>query len=78
MKNGSLPHLSNWSNPSTGFVHTFHDYFWGGWIFEIASSNSTDNTILFSRGDFQEARGTNIGGLFYVSNIFEELDSLNE
>ena len=60
MKNGALPHLSNWSNPSTGFVHTFHGGYWGGWIFEIASSNSTDNTIMFSRGGFQEARGSGI------------------
>ena len=78
VKNGSLPHFSNWSNPSTGFIHTFHGYFWGGWIFEIASSNSTNNTIVFSRGGFQEARGSNIGGPFYVANIFEELDSPNE
>ena len=78
VKNGSLPHISNWSNPATGFVHTFHGGFWGGWIFEIASSNSTDNTIMFSRGGFQEARGWNNGGPFYVSNIFEELDSPSE
>jgi hypothetical protein len=78
VQNGSLPHLSNWSNPSTGFVHTFHGSFWGGWIFEIASSNSTNSTIMFSRGGFQEARGRSFGGPFYVSNIFEELDSPNE
>jgi hypothetical protein len=78
VKNDALPHLSNWSKPSTGFVHTFHGGYWGGWIFEIASSNSTDNTIMFSRGGFQEARGSAVGGPFYVSNIFEELDSPNE
>jgi hypothetical protein len=33
---------------------------------------------MFSRGGFQEARGWNDGGPFYVSNIFEELDSPNE
>jgi hypothetical protein len=78
VKNDSLPHLSNWTNPSTGFVHTFHGSFWGGWIFEVASSDSTNNTIIFSRGGFQEARGRSYGGPFYVSNIFEELDSPNE
>ena len=78
VKKGSLPHSSNWSSPSTGFVHTFHGGFWGGWVFEIASSNSTDNTIMFTRGGFQEARGSGKGGPFYVSNIFEELDSANE
>lgn len=78
VKNGGLPHLTNWSNPSTGFVHTFHGGFWGSWIFQIASINSTNNTIIFGRGGFQEARGWNTGGPFYVCNIFEELDSPNE
>jgi hypothetical protein len=78
VKNGSLPHLSNWSKPTTGFVHAFHGGYWGSWIFEIASSNSTQNTVMFGRGGFQEARGSKSGGAFYVSNIFEELDSPNE
>jgi hypothetical protein len=78
VKNGALPHLSNWSKPSTGFVHAFHGGYWGSWIFEIASSNSTQNTIMVGRGGFQEAHGWNSGGAFYVANIFEELDSPNE
>ncbi len=78
VKNGSLPHLSNWSKPSTGFVHAFHGHSWGSWVFEIVSSNSTENTIMFGRGGFQEARGRDVGGPFYVANIFEELDSPNE
>ena len=78
VKDGALPRLNNWSNPRTGYVHAFHGGFWGSWVFQIASSNSTDNTILFSRGGFQEARGWPYGGPFYVSNIFEELDSPNE
>ncbi|CAF0867668.1 unnamed protein product [Adineta steineri] len=78
VKNGALPHMRNWSEPTTGLVHTFHSGYWGGWIFEIASSNSTQNTIMFGRGGFQEARGSDSGGAFYISNIFEELDSPNE
>jgi hypothetical protein len=78
VKNGALPHQSNWSKPTTGFVHAFHGGYWGSWVFEIASSNSTQNTVMFGRGGFQEARGSKTGGAFYVSNIFEELDSPNE
>ncbi|CAF4863601.1 unnamed protein product, partial [Rotaria sp. Silwood1] len=78
VENGQLPHLSNWSKPSTGFVHTFHGGYWGSWVFGIASSNSTENTIIVGRGGFQEAHGWDYGGSFYVSNIFEELDSPNE
>ena len=78
VKNGSLPHLNNWSHPSTGLVHAFHAAFWGSWAFQIASSNSTQNTIMFGRGGFQEVRVWDAGGPFYLANIFEELDSPNE
>jgi hypothetical protein len=78
VKNGALPHISNWSKPTTGFVHAFHSGYWGSWVFEIVSINSTQNTIMFGRGGFQEARGSGSGGAFYVANIFEELDSPDE
>jgi hypothetical protein len=78
VKNGQLPQLTNWSKPSTGLLHTFHGGYWGSWVFEIASSNSTQNEIMLGRGGFQEAHGWHTGGPFYVSNIFEELDSPNE
>jgi hypothetical protein len=78
VKNGALPHLSNWSNPTSGFVHAFHSGYWGSWVFEIASINSTQNTIMFGRGGFQEGRGSENGDAFYIANIFEKLDSLNE
>ncbi|UJR20449.1 hypothetical protein I4U23_023578 [Adineta vaga] len=76
--NKTLPHLAKWTNPSTGFVHALHGGYWGSWVFEIASINRTENTIMFGRGGFQEARGMDSGGAYYVSNIFEELDSPNE
>ncbi|CAF4219129.1 unnamed protein product, partial [Adineta steineri] len=78
VKNDALPHIRNWSEPTSGCVHTFHSGYWGGWIFEIASINSTENTIMFGQGGFQEARGSDSGGAFYIANIFEELDSPNE
>ncbi|CAF4867217.1 unnamed protein product [Rotaria socialis] len=78
VNNGALPHIGNWSKPTTGFVHAFHSDYWGSWFFEIASINSTQNTIVFGRGSFQEARGAASGGAFYVVNIFEEFDSPNE
>ena len=77
-QNGALPHLTNWTNPSTGFVHVFHGGQWGSWVFEIASANTTENTVMFGRGGFQEAHGWHTGGPFYIANIFEELDSPNE
>ena len=78
VQNGALPHLTNWTNPSTGFVHVFHGGQWGSWVFEITSTNVTQNTIMFGRGGFQEAHGWYSGGPFYIANILEELDSPNE
>jgi hypothetical protein len=78
VKNGTLPNIGNWSKPTTGFVHAFHAAYWGSWVFEIASINATENTIMFGRGGFQEARGRDAGGAYYIANIFEELDSPNE
>ena len=78
VKNGALPRLHQWSKPSTGVFHTFHGNYWGSWVFEIESTNSSSNLITFGRGGFQEARGSGSGGAFYVANIFEELDSPNE
>jgi len=77
-KDGGLPHISNWSKPTTGFVHAFHSGYWGSWVFQIASIDSIHNVIIFGRGGFQEARGSASGGAFYVANIFEVLVSPNE
>jgi hypothetical protein len=78
VNNGALPHISNWSKPTTGIVHSFHGAYWATWAFEIASVSAAQNTIMFGRGGFQEGQGYTTGGAFYVSNIFEELDSPNE
>ena len=78
VKKGALPHIHNWRKPTTGFVHAFQGAHWSSWVFEIASVNSTNDTIMFGRGGFQEPRGWNFGSEFYVANIFEELDSPNE
>ena len=78
VKHHSLPHISNWTKPTTGLVHAFHSLYWGSWVFEIASAQSKENRIMFGRGGFQEARGHRVGGPYYVANILGELDSPNE
>jgi len=50
-------------------------------MFEIGSGAPNGNGVYqytFSKGGFQGARGANSGGVFYVENIFEELDAVNE
>ena len=63
-----------WSEPSTGVLHALHCEYWGGWQFAIDDRNMANQTITWSRGGFQEARGCNHGMDYYIENIIEELD----
>ena len=67
-----------WSKPSTGVVHAFHCKHWGGWQFKLDERNNDSQTLTWSYGGFQEARGCDSGAEWYVENIFEELDSPGE
>lgn len=68
----------SWQNPSTGVVQAFHCRHWGGWQFAVDGRNEVTNTITWSYGGFQEARGCLTGKEWYVENIFEELDAPGE
>jgi hypothetical protein len=73
------PRLASWVNASEDiFVHAFHDSYWGDWAFTVQSMNLTDGTVDFSRGGFQEARGSSKGDLLYVENLLAELDAPGE
>lgn len=68
-----------WSNPQTGVLHAYHSNGWGGWMWSIRSVHYENQSILFERGGYQEARGGGMGSNpFYVENIFEELDAEKE
>ena len=67
-----------WSKPSTGVVHAFHCQHWGGWQFKLDKRDNDTQTLTWSYGGFQEARGCDYGAEWYVENIFEELDSPGE
>ena len=68
----------SWKNPKTGVVHAFQGHYWGGWQFAIDDRIEENNTIKWSYGGFQEARGCDYGQEWYVENIFEELDAPGE
>jgi hypothetical protein len=61
-------------------VHAFHGQYWGNWIFQIDAHthNLSTGTLAFGAGGWQEARGHNTGGAFFVENIREELDAPRE
>ena len=67
-----------WKNPKTGVVHAFHCGHWGNWIFAVDNRDKHSNTITWSHGGFQEARGCGNGAEWFVENIFEELDAPGE
>ena len=69
---------STWKKPETGIVHAYMRYYWGGWQFVLDGRNTTSNTLTWSKGGFQEARGDIGGAEWYVENIFEELDVAGE
>ena len=68
----------SWKNPKTGVVHAFHCGHWGNWLFAIDDRDEVNNTIEWSYGGFQEARGCANGAEWFVENIFEELDAPGE
>ena len=68
----------SWMNPKTGVVHAFHGFHWGNWQFKIDDRDEKANSITWSYGGFQEARGHNVGQEWFVDNIFEELDAPGE
>ena len=67
-----------WKKPETGIVHAYMHYHWGGWQFVLDGRNILSNTLTWSKGGFQEARGDTGGAEWYVENIFEELDIAGE
>ena len=68
----------SWKNPTTGVIHAYHGKHWGNWQFKIDDRNEANNTITWSYGGFQEARGYSSGSEWFVDNIFEELDAPGE
>ena len=67
-----------WSDPTTGVAHVFHGQHWGNWQFRIAQRDDEKRTITWEFGGFQHAAGYPYGAEWYVENIMEELDSLEE
>lgn len=59
-------------------MHAFHGGHWGDWAFALDSRDDSSQTLHWTWGGFQEARGSLSGAEFYVENIWEETDAPNE
>jgi hypothetical protein len=71
-------HTRTWKSPVGAVTKMMHPAGWGSWAFQVGSHDSTLNTLTFSKGGFQEARGNAGCGKMYVENIREELDAPHE
>lgn len=69
--------ISNWKNPTGGFVHAMHRGRWGGFHYEIVSV--AEDGELELKGGHQNNRPSSMHPEYrMVENVFEELDSDKE
>ena len=62
-------------------VQAFHGGHWGGWTFEVNGSTATADGSLklsFSKGGYQEARGSSKGAESFIENAKGLLDAPRE
>ena len=62
-------------------VQAFHGGHWGGWTFEVNGSSTTEDgslSLSFSKGGFQEARGSSNGAESFIENSKGLLDGPRE
>ena len=58
-------------NAGTGVVHMFHSGLWGGWSYQISHQDAATQSLLFSHGGYQEARGSGVShNHYYIENVF--------
>ena len=54
-----------YANAATAVVHMFHGGLWGGWSFQVQEQDTATQSLLFSHGGYQEARGAGGGKHYY-------------
>ena len=79
----TLPHLP-YANPDGAVVQAWHPARWASRMY-LLDGNSVDwdaaagtANISFVAGGFQDARGSDNAGNFYIENVMEELDAPSE
>ena len=77
--NKSILPNSPYNDASQAVIQAWQPAKWASWMFEIGTYNVSKDPggvqeIVFSKGGFQDARGSSTGGAFYIENVMEELD----
>jgi hypothetical protein len=79
--NRTLPNLP-YADPSTAIVQAWHPARWASRMYGVGSVAYDASTgvanFSFSKGGYQDARGSDDAGNFYVENVLEELDDVSE
>jgi hypothetical protein len=79
----TLPHLP-YANAAGAVVQAWHPERWASRMYLLDGSSITWDAatktadIAFVAGGFQDARGSDDAGNFYIENVFEELDAPSE
>lgn len=69
--------VSNWSDPTGGYIHALHAHMWGGYSYRIEGKRS-DGTLLLS-GGWQNNRQMGMHDEFrFAENILEEMTQPGE
>ena len=74
----TVPRMAAWTNWKDAVVHAFHDSYWGDWAWQLQDIDPASGSIAFSKGGWQEARGSGGGDYLYYENIRSELDWAGE
>eukprot|EP00698_Gefionella_okellyi_P023671 TRINITY_DN8153_c0_g1_i1.p1 TRINITY_DN8153_c0_g1~~TRINITY_DN8153_c0_g1_i1.p1 ORF type:complete len:532 (+),score=110.27 TRINITY_DN8153_c0_g1_i1:508-2103(+) len=74
---GMLPHAP-YKQADGAVVFAWRPGHWANWMFEVDQYNAATETIAWTKGGFQGARGNDQGAEWFIENVFEELDNPNE
>ena len=74
----TVPRMAAWTNWKDAVVHAFHDSYWGDWAWQLQDIDPASGSIGFSKGGWQEARGSGGGDYLYYENLRSELDWAGE
>eukprot|EP01116_Phalansterium_solitarium_P023012 TRINITY_DN785_c0_g1_i1.p1 TRINITY_DN785_c0_g1~~TRINITY_DN785_c0_g1_i1.p1 ORF type:complete len:881 (-),score=338.00 TRINITY_DN785_c0_g1_i1:265-2871(-) len=73
-----------YKNATGAVIQAWHPSHWASRMYLVGPGGYSFSNILdrgtfeFIKGGFQDARGSNNAGEFYIENVFEELDWFNE
>jgi len=72
-----LPHTP-YKTTKNGIIQTWRPGHWSSWMGELSRYDPSNNTFFVDYGFFQGARGATEGDVFFIENVFEELDFPDE